>query len=129
MRIALSIFNLLWLPLAMGQSPSRQAFLLINSEYQSVRPLSVNDAGLNELKAALVAAKFAVREERNLTQDKLTKDLDRLLLAATTGTGRVKQNRKEQEMETFHDDSGLMELFLKLQWYPRKDLLPMVFVS
>ena len=82
MRTALSIFNLLWLPLAMGQAPSRQAFLLINSEYQSVPPLSVNDAGLNELKAALVAANFAVREERNLTQDKLAKDLDRLLLAA-----------------------------------------------
>jgi len=83
MRIARSIISLLLLhlPVALGQSPSRQAFLLINAEYQSVRPLPVNTAALTELKAALSAAKFTVREERNLTQDRLAKDLDRLLLS------------------------------------------------
>ena len=62
MRIALSILSLMLLPVAMGQSPSRQAFLLINSGYQSVPPLPVNEAALDELKASLIAAKFAVRE-------------------------------------------------------------------
>lgn len=66
---------------AMGQTPSRQAFLLINSEYKSVAPLSVNSAALEELKSALIAAKFTVREERNYTQERLARDLDQVLLS------------------------------------------------
>jgi len=82
MRIVLSISFLLFLPffLVKGQSPSRQAFLLINSEYRKVRSPPLNLAALDELKSALNAANFAVREERNLTYDRLAKDLDGLLL-------------------------------------------------
>lgn len=83
MRIALSIFVLSLWPLAAlwGQAPQRQAFFLINSEYQSVAPLTVNAAAVEDLKSALMAAKFKVHEERNFTQERLAKDLDALLLA------------------------------------------------
>lgn len=83
MHTAFSILTiLLWLfPAAWGQGPSRQAFLLINSEYQSVTPLKVNAAAVENLKSALIAAKFTVHEERNFTQERLAKDLDTLLLA------------------------------------------------
>ena len=49
---------LLTIVAAVGQTPSRQAFLLINTEYQSVAPLTANTAALEELKGALAAAKF-----------------------------------------------------------------------
>jgi len=73
---------LLTIVAAVGQTPSRQAFLLINTEYQSVAPLTANTAALEELKGALAAAKFEVREERNFTQERLAKDLDKTLLSA-----------------------------------------------
>jgi len=72
---------ILSLPQLVAQNPARHAFLLINTDYQSVRPLAVNAASVTELKAALTAAKFQVHEERNFTQDRLAKDLDRLLLS------------------------------------------------
>jgi formylglycine-generating enzyme len=83
MRTAPSIivFLLCSLPAVVGQTPSRQAFLLINSEYQNVKPLPVNAVALEELKSALAAAKFEVREERNFTQERLAKDLDQALLS------------------------------------------------
>jgi len=83
MRKVFPIFSLLLLPLplTLGQSPSRHAFLLINAEYRNVRPLTVNSTALDELKAALRIANFEVREERNLTQERLAKDLDPMLLS------------------------------------------------
>ncbi|MFN0104646.1 MAG: SUMF1/EgtB/PvdO family nonheme iron enzyme [Bryobacteraceae bacterium] len=83
MRTMISIILLALMSLlaAMGQSPPRRAFLLINSEYKSVGALRVNDSALNELKAALTAAKFEVREERNLTHDKLAKEIEPQFLA------------------------------------------------
>lgn len=84
MRTALSLFALIFFsaPPSPGQSPSRRAFLLINSEYRSVGALGVNSAALDELKAALAAAKFEVREERNLTQEKMAKEAEPRLMAA-----------------------------------------------
>jgi formylglycine-generating enzyme required for sulfatase activity len=83
MRTALSILVFLYgsLLTLSGQTPARQAFFLINADYQSVPPLKVQSAALEELKTALINAKFEVREERNFTQERLAKDLDRLLLS------------------------------------------------
>jgi len=83
MRIAFSMLAifLLWLPAAMGQTPARRAFLLVNSTYQHVKPLPVNTAALDELKAALVAAKFQVHEDRDLPQARLAVEVGEKFLS------------------------------------------------
>ncbi|MBI2689682.1 MAG: SUMF1/EgtB/PvdO family nonheme iron enzyme [Acidobacteria bacterium] len=83
MRTALSIFLLVLMPLssALGQSSARRALLVINSEYQHLPKLTVNAVSIEDLKSALIAAKFDVREQRNLTQAQLTGELDKGYLA------------------------------------------------
>lgn len=84
MRNRFSILALLLLTVAAawGQPKARRAFLLINSEYKNVAPLNVDAAALEELKSALIAAKFEIREERNLSQEKLAKEIEPQVVAS-----------------------------------------------
>lgn len=78
MRIAFSFLTAVVLTVSavQAQAPTRRALLLINTQYQSVSPLKENAKALEDLKAALQTAKFEVREERNLTQERLAKEVE-----------------------------------------------------
>jgi iron(II)-dependent oxidoreductase len=84
MRNALTPILLLLLAAldAAAQTGARKALLLINSDYAKMPAVRENAAGLAALKAALTAAKFEVREERNLTQEKLAKEIEPQFVAS-----------------------------------------------
>lgn len=83
MRNVFSILALalLFLPAARAQSPARKALFLLNSDYKNIPALTAPGAAVDELQAALTAAKFDVHIERNLTQAQLAGDLDKQYLA------------------------------------------------